>query len=839
MDFAKRNKFLLDKTLRKTSMDTSNPYKGHIKFQEMESLASPTGSETIPLNFIFVPSFGTLPSEVLLEKQSNYLPKIVGDKRALMQKPEDIHEKFIEKTMHESPQTIYNTVHKPTSQETSLQKEFASNEPENINHHDLFIAEFVVVMDSDDDEIIAKNSETLPFKETKYEFRETLQQATMEQPKVTPIERKANEMYVTESQEDGRSVSDRESQQICSAGLDSNSLELSNVSYPDRKILICSEEVISSEPVTVDKLKSAVDDTIHTPSESIHSNSLHTLTRESPLCLYTKRCLYSPTDLEILEYKTTHTNQSGRSNVLSPLPIHVTKYPLCRSPSPLSYSFFGSSSTICSMNESTCSIPKPDATSPASSRLSFLTSLLKSKRSSSKRTISPDYHYRSEPMTTSPTPSAIKKLSVIPDPPRKAQSCFSLNYPKESKTIHFQRKAEILPSASEANILYGEFPFHQSPNRTLSPDSIHVKPSDSPLAQKRSKSPSFQLHHRSITSPTTSREHILSFSEKPPISRLPYSPIKKYSVLGKSKRVTLFPFPFHFDQSLHHLPDEKKSEIKSHPSPRDHFRSTSLASSEISFPYHVMSNSSMDIGKKHSLLQTQSALICSENMDIDPDTCQPLNQSSLAQTVSSEVSEKNSPLCPLSTNISAQSRSVLSRSCELPSRTSLSPVSDLENKKLYKIKSSYKSFAAIPTNTLLLDQKAIDEKNARTNEDEDKQDTHAEMCSPALLRQQTEEICAAIDEVLHDPFPMHSNSTSRSPNLKSGRKSVHIPKPPIKSAGRETRYASLQPLINTKAKDPQTTRPGVIRPMSAIDNKDRKFYPNLFQHFSMPPYKRE
>ncbi|XP_071998380.1 muscular LMNA-interacting protein isoform X12 [Engystomops pustulosus] len=160
--------------------------------------------------------------------------------------------------------------------------------------------------------------------------------------------------------------------------------------------------------------------------------------------------------------------------------------------------------------------------------------------------------------------------------------------------------------------------------------------------------------------------------------------------------------------------------------------------------------------------------------------------------------------------------------------------------QLYKIKSSYKSFAAIPTNTLLLDQKAIDEPetNARNSNVEDEADTHSEMCSPALLRQQTEEICAAIDEVLHDPFPLHSNSTTRPPNLKPEKRLTHLSRPPMKSAGRETKYASLQPDMKAKATDSQT-RPGVIRPMTTHENKDKKMYPNLYQQFSMPPYKKE
>ncbi|XP_075058616.1 muscular LMNA-interacting protein isoform X5 [Mixophyes fleayi] len=165
---------------------------------------------------------------------------------------------------------------------------------------------------------------------------------------------------------------------------------------------------------------------------------------------------------------------------------------------------------------------------------------------------------------------------------------------------------------------------------------------------------------------------------------------------------------------------------------------------------------------------------------------------------------------------------------------------DVDDQKLqpYKIKSSYKAFAAIPTNTLLLDQKAIDEPeiNATNTAMEDTMETHTEMCSPALLRQQTEEICAAIDE--------HCNSASaaRSSEKKCGTKSSNTPRPLSKSTGRETKYASVQPLMNTKTKDLQT-KPGVIRPttlkVNTIENKEERFYSNPFQQFSMPPHKRE
>lgn len=464
-----------------------------------------------------------------------------------------------------------------------------------------------------------------------------------------------------------------------SVGLDSYSPQLSHFSYPDRKTLEYRRQITDSVPVNIHKPQTAVKDTSHTPMSSQKSISFHSLTTESPGSTYTRRSLYSPIDLEMSEQNASTIIHSRRSNVLSPLPIQVVRYPLCRSPSPLSSSFFGSSSTICSMNESTSPVPKPDAVSPVSSRLSFLTSLLKSKRSGSKRTISPDQHYQSEPKTTS--------LMPLSDAPRKATSCFSLNYQRESKMPHLQRKSKMLPSASESDILHNTFSFYQSPNRTLSPDSVHFKSSASALlSQKGSISPTSQLHRRSITPPYSSREYISSFNDKPPINRLPYTPIKKCSVLGKSKRVTLFPPPLHFDQSLCHLPDDRKSDmphLKRYTSPRGQFRSTSHAASENSHPHNTMSSSSMDFRKNHGPLQTHLAQLCSENMETDQITYQSLHPSYSCQSFSSEdSSRKNTPLCSLSTNITAKPRSILSRSCELPPGSSLSLVSDLDNKKV-------------------------------------------------------------------------------------------------------------------------------------------------------------
>ncbi|XP_022618664.1 muscular LMNA-interacting protein isoform X3 [Seriola dumerili] len=164
----------------------------------------------------------------------------------------------------------------------------------------------------------------------------------------------------------------------------------------------------------------------------------------------------------------------------------------------------------------------------------------------------------------------------------------------------------------------------------------------------------------------------------------------------------------------------------------------------------------------------------------------------------------------------------------------IQPLTELQT---HKIKLSYKSLAAIPTNTLLLDQQAIDEQVEREDSpcdtlDRDVEDTHAEMCSPAQLRQQSEELYAVIDEILANSIP--ATSRSSTPNAGVQQNNSTLPK----SLGRETKYASLSSLypsasMERKLMDPRKTKPGVIRPMTAIPRltveDEEEFYPNPFK----------
>ncbi|XP_028930942.1 muscular LMNA-interacting protein isoform X12 [Ornithorhynchus anatinus] len=147
-----------------------------------------------------------------------------------------------------------------------------------------------------------------------------------------------------------------------------------------------------------------------------------------------------------------------------------------------------------------------------------------------------------------------------------------------------------------------------------------------------------------------------------------------------------------------------------------------------------------------------------------------------------------------------------------PPRPELPPGTANQQKTAqYKIKSSYKAFAAIPTNTLLMEQKALDEPAKKGSiPKDDVSDPHLELCSPAQLRQQTEELCATIDKVLQDSL-QHLESPSSSLQTLLDSDVNKMPSTLQRSAGRETKYANLSLPMSTVGES-QLTKPGVIRP---------------------------
>ncbi|XP_030123217.4 muscular LMNA-interacting protein isoform X7 [Taeniopygia guttata] len=161
---------------------------------------------------------------------------------------------------------------------------------------------------------------------------------------------------------------------------------------------------------------------------------------------------------------------------------------------------------------------------------------------------------------------------------------------------------------------------------------------------------------------------------------------------------------------------------------------------------------------------------------------------------------------------------------------------DPQKNQQYKIKTSYKAFAAIPTNTLLMEQKALEEPTEPASVTEGPAlDTHSEMCSPAQLREQTEELCAVIDQVLQDPLTMRRCESSPSFLQMSTESDVGKMSTTLqRAAGRETRYANLYKSVPIVTES-QLTKPGVIRPVlvkgKSAQQKEEPYQPNPFKKY--------
>ncbi|KAF1667993.1 Muscular LMNA-interacting protein, partial [Aptenodytes patagonicus] len=170
---------------------------------------------------------------------------------------------------------------------------------------------------------------------------------------------------------------------------------------------------------------------------------------------------------------------------------------------------------------------------------------------------------------------------------------------------------------------------------------------------------------------------------------------------------------------------------------------------------------------------------------------------------------------------------------------------DPQKHQQYKIKTNYKAFAAIPTNTLLMEQKALEEpaKTASVTEGP-ALDTHSETCSPAQLRQQTEELCAVIDQVLQDPLTMvtHQYFSADEHGVRCWQVTLcfnisilyKVSTALQRAAGRETRYANLYKSV-PMVTESQLTKPGVIRPVlvkgKSAQQKEEPYQPNPFKKY--------
>ncbi|XP_061316590.1 muscular LMNA-interacting protein isoform X4 [Pezoporus flaviventris] len=529
-------------------------------------------------------------------------------------------------------------------------------------------------------------------------------------------------------------------------------------------------------------------------------------------------------------------SSSKRLNALSPVPVHIITHSLCPSPKPLSPpSVYDSSSTICSINEpftpmsSRGNLAKSRARSPLPTRLTLLTAILRSG-SSQRRPVSPASCPTFSPSPLSSSMFAIDQKSKTTSPtPKKSVSSPPIRPDFPSREEHWLSgwaQHQSLPSKPHPTPQAGSLsPRSHVPGRTLSPDS--QSPLTSPILSHRKSvaSPGLQstlppphppapFSHAHPTSPSPGGvQHAASGSRTPQKSQKvhTYSPIftcRSYPLLSSTSLSGVFSPT----REIHTSPSPSLLYPASRPKSDSPQRSVQEIS--VSSPTPSSTSEQCSLSRPHSTplvpqtgsfnsypLQLNSSLVCTSYRS---NSCSPRPEQSATSPVlkcRSSVSDKSSGTLP-------------SRPREPTSPQSFSLPPDHENIK----------------------PKALEEPTKTASVSEDTAlDTHSEMCSPAELRQQTEELCAVIDQVLQDPLTMRRSESSPSflqmsmePDV--GKVSTALQR----AAGRETRYASLYksaPIVT----ESQLTKPGVIRPVlvkgKSAQQKEEPYQPNPFKKY--------
>ncbi|XP_066035867.1 muscular LMNA-interacting protein isoform X2 [Chamaea fasciata] len=548
-------------------------------------------------------------------------------------------------------------------------------------------------------------------------------------------------------------------------------------------------------------------------------------------------------------------------NALSPLPVNITTHSLSPSPKPLSPpSLYGSSSTICSINEPCTQTlfrgnsAKSGVKSPLPTRLTLLTAILRSG-SSQRRPLSPASCPTFSPSSLSSSTLAIdQKFKTTPPTPKKSVSSPPIRPDSPSKEDYWLSGwAQHLSLPSKP---------HLTPRaRSLSPKK-HPPVQSLPPDCRNSLSSPVSSHRRSVASPD------LQSSLPPPCAPAPSSfpayptspspeglghSVSRSRAPQKSQRVHTYSPIFTCQSypllSSTNLSGALSSTIEKHTSPSPsllHSPSRSKSDSPQTSVQEISASSPTpsSISKQWSLPRPHCTPLVPQTGNINSHPLR-FNSSLVQENFRSKSSSPRpehfttSSVLKCRSPISDKSPGTLpSRPRELTSPQSFSLPPDHENikPKQYKIKTSYKAFAAIPTNTLLMEQKALEEPTKPASGTEGTAlDTHSEMCSPAQLRQQTEELCAVIDQVLQDPLTMRRCESSPSflqMNTESdvGKMSTTLQR----ATGRETRYANLYKSV-PMVTESQLTKPGVIRPVlvkgKSAQQKEEPYQPNPFKKY--------
>ncbi|XP_045150812.1 muscular LMNA-interacting protein isoform X3 [Echinops telfairi] len=543
------------------------------------------------------------------------------------------------------------------------------------------------------------------------------------------------------------------------------------------------------------------------------------------------------------------SDTSPKRNPASYIPVRIITHSLSPSPKPFTSSLHGSSSTLCSQISSSGNLTKLGGKPPVPSRLSLLTAILKSTPSHQRPFSPASCPTFSLNSLASSTLTLDQKVKETPPTPKKSLSscCLSTGTEQgghqvsESTQQSFQlpiftksTPLSLTPSLSPIKPTRGS-PILSRAEKTLSPTSLKsnaapsLLPTDLLSSAKRFPAPP----SASPLSPSKSKEDAnIRDLEVPRPHTHPSTPASTASSSLSSpttRRATQYSAEKSFQPSpaLSNMINRSKSAESQLFGP--------LQKPAASSAPPISSSSSASLPNLGSLplppanLPGQALQLSSSAVHpICGGRTLPSRPGSSQSTVSGHTLWVATPSPPIS----------FPRTKELISPCALSMPTDPEKRKpkQYKTKSSYKAFAAIPTNIFLLEQKALDEpaKNESVSQD-NSGDAPWEFCFPAQLRQQTEELCATIDKVLQDSLSMYSSeSPSRSPQT-LGSDTIKIPTTLPRAAGRETKYANLSS-PSSAISESQLTKPGVIRPVPVkskifLKREEEVFEPNPFSKY--------
>nr|XP_060471758.1 muscular LMNA-interacting protein isoform X6 [Panthera onca] len=561
------------------------------------------------------------------------------------------------------------------------------------------------------------------------------------------------------------------------------------------------------------------------------------------------------------------SSASLKSNSASYIPVRIVTHSLSPSPKPFTSSFHGSSSTISSQVSSSGNLSKSGVKSPVPSRLSLLTAILKSNPSHQRPFSPASCPTFSLNSLASSTLTLDQKAKQTPPTPKKSLSSCSLRAGSPEQGEH--QVSELRQQSFHLPFLAKSTPLSQacslSPTKhdssslislnvgKMSPTSLKSNPTLSLLQTDTSSSarlppvppsvPPVSLkgkHDVDLRGPEKPRNiHIHPTSASSALSSLS-PPTNQRAMLSSPEKC------FHPSPALSNLINRSKRAA-----PQLGGQGQNL-STPLSTP--VSSASSASLPKLGSS-PLPRANLPTQALQLSPT----LYPNCGSGTLPSRLGKSESSVSNHRSSVSTRSPPIsLTRTKELISPYALSMSTGPENKKSkqYKTKSSYKAFAAIPTNTLLLEQKlsegekreaisvssrlvpeALDEPAKTESVFKDNTlDPPLEFCFPAQLRQQTEELCATIDKVLRDSLSMNSSdSPSSSSQTLLVSDTMKMPTTLPRAAGRETKYANLSSPSSTVSES-QLTKPGVIRPVPVkskiLLKKEEEIYePNPFSKY--------